>query len=930
MRFNLASGNAISIDDPDSASSIISLRLTATNGLMTLGSVSGLVFDVGTGLQDRVIAIRGSQTAINAAIDTLRFQGDTDYFGVANIQVSVDDLGNSGTGGAKTALQNIAIDITPVNDLPVLTVAASVLQYIEGDAPLFVDSSITLSDIDNTTLFGARVRFRSGYVFGQDNLSFVDTANLRGSWNAVNGVLTIAGTGTPAEIQNALRSVTYQNLSGASLDGMKEIVFDNIRDTVNGPSALEATRLLQYRSINDAPVLSGLIPTTFTEGNVPSNLFPNISLSDADSAQLSGVTIQFGAGYDAGNDQLQWSNSAGVTAIWNSSLGQLTATGNASVSAYQSFLRSIAFKNSSEAPSAGIRLIQLQVVDAQGANSLVATTQISVVAVNDSPTALLTGSSVFAEGQVLRFGAQDNAAISIGDVDVGQGIIAFEISGDIGAGQFDVSQVAANRLTVLSNPSGSLLRLTGTLDQLRSDLHLLQFRPSNQFNGAFNFNVSITDDLSATSRITLPMTYTVVDDSPILSASPGIFVMSASNQVAIFVAPDLIIADADSATLTSAVLRVSGGFQSGDLLRLAAPAGFSSSWNSSTGTLTVTGAGSIDQYRSMLRTATFETTSQSTQDRGVSILVSDGTSSAPGAFERRLASAPAPAAAPTPTPVPVPVPSPVPTPVPVSVGNTPNPVAIVESATQATPLAAPTAIVVVAPTPAPTTSQSTSLLTANSNSASAPSRLITEANSFSVNSLSSDSTDEAEAARRKVRNIVAKDVERNAQSFDSNSAVTGSSRNIINVSSSSGADVDARSLRNSAVVERDANLKESAKAANSNGNNSTALQALLQKRLQRGDESADGPVVINVSRSDELKVDLLALPVQGGGVVVSAVVLWWLTRAGGLLTALLAAIPSWQNFDPLPILGPTDRRDDDDDEDDEGEDKAILEDSYET
>ena len=39
-----------------------------------------------------------------------------------------------------------------------------------------------------------------------------------------------------------------------------------------------------------------------------------------------------------------------------------------------------------------------------------------------------------------------------------------------------------------------------------------------------------------------------------------------------------------------------------------------------------------------------------------------------------------------------------------------------------------------------------------------------------------------------------------------------------------------------------------------------------------------------------------------GGMVISASVLWWATRAGGLVAAMMASVPAWRSFDPLPIL----------------------------
>jgi hypothetical protein len=49
-------------------------------------------------------------------------------------------------------------------------------------------------------------------------------------------------------------------------------------------------------------------------------------------------------------------------------------------------------------------------------------------------------------------------------------------------------------------------------------------------------------------------------------------------------------------------------------------------------------------------------------------------------------------------------------------------------------------------------------------------------------------------------------------------------------------------------------------------------------------------------------LDILSEPGVAGGLLVSSLVLWWATRAGGLLAAMMVSVPAWRSFDPLPIL----------------------------
>ena len=95
----------------------VELTLSAAHGTLTLASTAGLMFVAGDGTADGTMTVRGTLAALNAALDGLSFAPDANYFGAGRIHVLVDDLGNSGTGGAK-APGDVSIQVTPVNDAP--------------------------------------------------------------------------------------------------------------------------------------------------------------------------------------------------------------------------------------------------------------------------------------------------------------------------------------------------------------------------------------------------------------------------------------------------------------------------------------------------------------------------------------------------------------------------------------------------------------------------------------------------------------------------------------------------------------------------------------------------------------------------------------------------------------------------------------------
>jgi len=87
------------------------------------------------------------------------------------------------------------------------------LAYLEGDSATVLTAALTASDPDSTTLSGATITISSNYHSGEDVLSFTNTAQITGNWNAATGTLTLSGSDTLADYQAALRSVTYFDTS---------------------------------------------------------------------------------------------------------------------------------------------------------------------------------------------------------------------------------------------------------------------------------------------------------------------------------------------------------------------------------------------------------------------------------------------------------------------------------------------------------------------------------------------------------------------------------------------------------------------------------------------------------------------------------------------------------------------------------------------
>lgn len=110
--------NGISVGDVDVAGGQMQLSLSVSHGFLTLATTSGLSFTSGDGNFDTSMTFRGTLAALNAAIAPVTYTPDLDYFGSDVMNLNANDLGNSGSGGPKSASKTISISVTPVNDPP--------------------------------------------------------------------------------------------------------------------------------------------------------------------------------------------------------------------------------------------------------------------------------------------------------------------------------------------------------------------------------------------------------------------------------------------------------------------------------------------------------------------------------------------------------------------------------------------------------------------------------------------------------------------------------------------------------------------------------------------------------------------------------------------------------------------------------------------
>jgi len=105
------SARPITVSDDDVGTADLSLRLQATEGFTTVGALPAGVSRTDGADESADQTLEGPIDAINEVLDGLLFTSDPGFSGDASLEVTVNDLGHSGTGGAQSDSATIDIHV---------------------------------------------------------------------------------------------------------------------------------------------------------------------------------------------------------------------------------------------------------------------------------------------------------------------------------------------------------------------------------------------------------------------------------------------------------------------------------------------------------------------------------------------------------------------------------------------------------------------------------------------------------------------------------------------------------------------------------------------------------------------------------------------------------------------------------------------------
>jgi choice-of-anchor C domain-containing protein len=184
--------SGLSITDPDIGAGTLDVDLTVTNGDLSLGVTTGLTQTDSDGT-DGTLAFSGTLAEVNAALASLSYIGNVNYVGSDALAITVNDNGNTGTGGALTDTGQVVINVAAENDAPVGV--ADTGFTTDEDTPLTIDvlandtdgdagATLGVVEVDGQAIsLGSPVTVADGTVAleADGRLTFTPTADFSGA-----------------------------------------------------------------------------------------------------------------------------------------------------------------------------------------------------------------------------------------------------------------------------------------------------------------------------------------------------------------------------------------------------------------------------------------------------------------------------------------------------------------------------------------------------------------------------------------------------------------------------------------------------------------------------------------------------------------------------------------------------------------------------
>src|SRR5262249_49292536 len=626
---------SVTVADPDN------LKLVSATVSITGGSFAGDVLaanTAGTSITasydsaTETLTLTGSDTLADyrTVLDSITFNSTSDNptnYGSNPTRTVTWVLNDGASSFNLSTAQTETINITAINDAPTLSGVATSLTVTPAVATT-ISPTLSVSDPDNQTLASATVSITRGTFANDGDVPDADTTgtSITASYDSTTERLVLTGSDSLANYKQVLDSVTFDATGADPTNGgaNQTRTLTWVANDGSGSFSLSAAATTTI-TIQNGPAINPPASVNYTEEGGSITLAPSLVVSDSDgSTHLVSATVQITGGTFAGDADVVAADTTGPStpASYASANERLVLTGSDTLANYQAVLDRVTFiadENPNNFGSDPTRTVVWTVVDdtAGTNNTGHATSTINITNINDQPTLAIGNTAASWVEEQPPTGLAPTVAVSDPD-NLNLASATVQITGGTFTGDADVlaADTTGTSITASYNSSTETLTLTGsdTLAHYQTVLDSITFNagenPTDFGSDATRTLTWTLNDGSGSFATSAAQTSTVsitnVNDAPTLSNAAVTDSYTASQTITL--APSASVFDPDSLDLAGATVAIASGSFAGDgdgLAANTAGTGITASYDTTSQTLTLSGADTLAHYQQVLDSVTF-------------------------------------------------------------------------------------------------------------------------------------------------------------------------------------------------------------------------------------------------------------------------------------------------------------------------------------
>jgi Domain of unknown function (DUF4347) len=599
----------------------------ATDGLgQRTGSFNISTILPGASIGQGSITLAGKLSAVQTALQTLRFTPSLNNTQTAYITVALEDLGSGfGLGETKKDVKPITVTVVTANSAPVLTIPMSQVIVPFGMSATLgnpVVPTLWLSDANAGT--SELVLTVSTYT-SYGSLSLPPSAASAITSGIIDGDSTFVLHGTTTRLQQLMNQLSFS--AGYGFSGPTGVTF-SVNDQQGGTTS---GSLPVFVTANAPPVVSNDAPVVIFNENQPvTPLFANALISDTNQTNLTKARVTAVSGFLTPSDVFNYSPFPAVIETAGAP-NERIFTGSATVLQYQNWLRGISYFNASDSPLSTGGVLRVEFYDGFAWSAPVEVT-VQVVAQNDAPQLDFGPSLVrnVAFNGNLVLGSSAPPVLRVSDVDAGLNVLNLDVTA--ASGLLSLPPWVASYIFAGDATGASTFVLRGTCAQLQLVINELVYTAPVGFSGETQVqfvlndlgNTGVGGFLSDTEVLTM---HVAADGVPLVNGVNA-SITFVENGAPINAFPSLSISDIDNSVLVEARVTMSSGFLPADTLAFAAtlPSGVNMIPADANGMIQILGSATLAEYATLLKNFTYVNTSNapSAVPRVISVQVYDG------------------------------------------------------------------------------------------------------------------------------------------------------------------------------------------------------------------------------------------------------------------------------------------------------------------